>query len=184
MQNISTLDIGHGKIYTDLGVGGLEWSKDERFIVYTAESPSEISKGTPYYPPQDPKSKTTDESKSSSSSSSSSSAPTTNQSASTSGKKFEYDEDWGEQFSHVKRTDVWVLSTQLQDQSTGISRRVPTSPKSRVVKINLPKVTSDEKVFAIDEIHWSQPRFTPNGTGLILAGSSILPRRLGRIYCK
>eukprot|EP00126_Sphaerothecum_destruens_P002482 Sdes_comp15918_c0_seq1m5048 len=85
VHNIPTSIGKHGAVYTDELMGGLSWSPNEKFIAYVAER--KLPENESYFqPPQNDASEKIPR-----------------------GKEFEFQSDWGEQYSGKKKSEIFVV---------------------------------------------------------------------------
>ena len=154
VQTLSTQDLGHGKIYK-----GLKWNPNEKSIAYVAETPSIPSKSSAFFPPTtqtpivDASSTTFDLSKM--------------------GSKFLFAEDFGEQNINNRQSELWIFFLNDLDRIDFPSSTTVPEPWQRSCRVKL----SDQRLSV------SQPRWTPDGSGLVFVGCFTHRRRLGQMYC-
>lgn len=164
MQTLATQDLGHGKIYK-----GLKWNSNEKSLVYIAETPSITSKSSAFFPP----SKTQASAATPDSASHTLERGTVPVDLNKIGNKFLFTEDFGEQNTNNRQSELWLLHIgDLEDEEFPSSKLV-AEPWLRACPIK----------FTDPTLSVSQPRWAPDGTSLVFVGTHTDHRRLGQIYC-
>lgn len=195
----------HGDFLTDPQFGRLAFSEDESWAVYVAERKRPATKAwwdgdvtLPSGPSGD---------------ASSSSTTTTTTSAPGLGSKFEFVDDWGEQYTGVSLPSLFLvhfgsgrvvhIATDVlaEDDASAIALRVAATAAAAAA--NRPgKISPTEDASAVptpipttavpparpasrpvDELAVGQPDIVPGARWVIFTGWTSLPRRLGAVYC-